>query len=78
MKERAQELKAATQRGPRADKADGELAFIGSESLSSASRDRNRKLGVLVPDRVVIDRLIATFEHDWVRHLDRCATGSGR
>lgn len=44
---------------------DGQLAFVGSVNISTASLERNRELGVIVSDAGVIGTLQRTFEQDW-------------
>ncbi len=46
--------------------ADGNLAFVGSENISTQSLDQNREIGVLVANSQVIQQLEATFETDFV------------
>jgi uncharacterized protein YdhG (YjbR/CyaY superfamily) len=49
MKERAQELKAATRRGPRADKADGESAVLAKiAEMPEPDRAKGRRLHAIV------------------------------
>ena len=45
--------------------ADGQLAFVGSENISSESLDQNRELGILVSDSTVLNKLQQTFQQDW-------------
>ncbi len=45
--------------------ADGTLAYLGSENLSSTSLDHNREVGVIVTDASSIQPLASTFELDW-------------
>ena len=45
--------------------ADGQLAFVGSENISSESLDQNRELGILVSDPTVLNTLQHTFQQDW-------------
>ena len=45
--------------------ADGQLAFVGSENISSESLDHNRELGILVSDPTVLTKLQQTFQQDW-------------
>jgi cardiolipin synthase len=44
---------------------DGQLAFVGSVNISTASLERNRELGVIVADAGVIGTLQRTFQQDW-------------
>lgn len=44
--------------------ADGTLAFVGSENISTASLDSNREIGVLIANTTVIQGLDATFAQD--------------
>jgi len=46
--------------------ADGNLAFVGSENVSTYSLDKNREIGVLVANSQVIQQLEATFQQDFV------------
>lgn len=45
---------------------DGQMAFVGSENISSQSLDRNRELGIIIDDSSVINTLEQTFHADWV------------
>ncbi len=51
--------------------ADGALAFVGSENISTASLDFNRELGVVLADRDAIQRISAAFERDWTKGVER-------
>lgn len=51
--------------------ADSELMFIGSQNISTASLDFNRELGLILDDRVGIQRVMDTFEEDWNHGIDR-------
>ncbi len=44
---------------------DNQLAFVGSENISSQSLDQNRELGILVSDQSALNRLESTFQYDW-------------
>lgn len=44
---------------------DGQKAFVGSENISTASLNRNRELGIVVSDQVVLTTLRQTFQQDW-------------
>lgn len=44
---------------------DYDIAFTGSENISTSSLEKNRELGILIADKEVIARLKATFEKDW-------------
>lgn len=44
---------------------DGKYAFIGSQSLRALELDSRREVGIILHDRGVVKRLIATFESDW-------------
>lgn len=44
---------------------DYDIAFTGSENISTSSLDKNRELGILLADKAAIARLSATFESDW-------------
>jgi phosphatidylserine/phosphatidylglycerophosphate/cardiolipin synthase-like enzyme len=50
--------------------ADGALAYVGSENLSSTSLDHNRELGVVVTDASSITPLTMTFDKDWAAGTD--------
>jgi phosphatidylserine/phosphatidylglycerophosphate/cardiolipin synthase-like enzyme len=45
--------------------ADGERAFLGSENLTTTSLDRNREIGILVTDPVLVAKLRDTAAADW-------------
>ena len=45
---------------------DGELAFLGSQSLRGAELDARREVGIVVNDSTVVSALTTTFESDWV------------
>lgn len=45
--------------------ADGQLAFVGSENISTQSLDQNRELGILISDSSVLNTLQQTFQQDW-------------
>jgi cardiolipin synthase A/B len=45
--------------------ADGERAFVGSQSLRQLELDRRRELGLIVRERAIVAQLHATFETDW-------------
>ncbi|TMC21056.1 MAG: hypothetical protein E6J34_10770 [Chloroflexi bacterium] len=44
---------------------DGQLAFVGSVNISTASLERNRELGIIVSDANVVGALQRTFQQDW-------------
>jgi cardiolipin synthase A/B len=44
---------------------DNEVAFIGSENISTQSLDQNRELGILVSDPTALNRMQTTFQYDW-------------
>jgi phosphatidylserine/phosphatidylglycerophosphate/cardiolipin synthase-like enzyme len=46
---------------------DGELAYIGSENLSSTSLTKNREVGLVLTkvEKAGIDAMVATFDKDW-------------
>ena len=44
---------------------DYDIAFTGSENISTSSLDKNRELGILIADKAAISRLSSTFESDW-------------
>ncbi len=45
--------------------ADYQRAYVGSVNLSSQSLDHNREVGILVSQPNILERLNATFTHDW-------------
>ena len=45
--------------------ADGAVAFVGSENISTASLDGNRELGVFVNSPAALQRMASTFQQDW-------------
>jgi phosphatidylserine/phosphatidylglycerophosphate/cardiolipin synthase-like enzyme len=45
--------------------ADDNIAYVGSENFGKVSLDRNRELGIIVSDRLILDKLEETFNHDW-------------
>ena len=45
--------------------SDNERAFVGSQSISTASLDSNRELGILITDSQIVQVLSETFAHDW-------------
>src|SRR5262245_42011990 len=45
--------------------ADGERALLGSMNIDRSAFDLRRELGVVVDAAPVVERLLATFEHDW-------------
>jgi cardiolipin synthase A/B len=45
--------------------ADGERAFVGSQSLRRLELDRRREVGVIVRDRAIVSQLRGIFESDW-------------
>jgi len=44
---------------------DGRQAFVGSQSLRAVELDSRRELGLIVRERKVVRKLVATFESDW-------------
>jgi len=44
---------------------DGELAFIGSQSLRALELDARREVGIIFRDPQVVNILVRTFEDDW-------------
>ena len=44
---------------------DGQVAFIGSQSLREAELDRRRELGLIIHDREIVRSLLEVFERDW-------------
>ena len=57
---------AGTRLHVRALIADGERAFVGSQSFRQLELDRRRELGLIVRERAIVSQLHATFEHDWM------------
>jgi phosphatidylserine/phosphatidylglycerophosphate/cardiolipin synthase-like enzyme len=51
--------------------ADGSLAYVGSINMSAQSLDFNRELGILLADQTALTRMIAIFEKDWGKAVDR-------
>jgi phosphatidylserine/phosphatidylglycerophosphate/cardiolipin synthase-like enzyme len=45
--------------------ADGARAFLGSENLTTTSLDRNREIGILVTDPLLVAKLRDTAAGDW-------------
>ena len=44
---------------------DGRQMFIGSQSLRELELDARREIGIIVPDRKVINSVLKVFEADW-------------
>lgn len=44
---------------------DGEVAFLGSQSLRTAELDARREVGLIFSEPNIITKLIETFESDW-------------
>ena len=44
---------------------DGDLAFVGSQSLRAVELDARREVGVIFRDPKVVARLVQTFKQDW-------------
>ena len=44
---------------------DGQVAFVGSENISTASLENNRELGIIISDSDVLSILQQTFQQDW-------------
>lgn len=44
---------------------DGKAAFVGSQSLRKLELDARRELGLIVTERLIVNRLAAKFEDDW-------------
>jgi hypothetical protein len=44
---------------------DGEMLFLGSQSLREHELDRRRELGVICRDRTAVARVMSVFEEDW-------------
>jgi cardiolipin synthase A/B len=44
---------------------DGNLAFLGSQSLREAELDARREVGLIFRDPKIVSQLLATFESDW-------------
>jgi cardiolipin synthase len=56
---------------------DRHQAFVGSQSLRKLELDSRREVGLIVRDPVVVRRLVATFELDWIpseTNLERSET----
>jgi cardiolipin synthase len=47
--------------------ADGLRAFVGSENLTTTSLDRNREVGIMLNDPVLVGKLAQTAAIDWVK-----------
>jgi phosphatidylserine/phosphatidylglycerophosphate/cardiolipin synthase-like enzyme len=47
--------------------ADGEIAYVGSENLSSTSLTKNREVGIVLTkiEKTGIDAMTSTFDKDW-------------
>src|SRR5262249_15036063 len=45
--------------------ADGARALLGSMNIDRSAFDLRRELGIVVDAAPVVERLLATFEHDW-------------
>jgi phosphatidylserine/phosphatidylglycerophosphate/cardiolipin synthase-like enzyme len=45
--------------------ADGERAFLGSENMTTTSLDRNREIGILLKDPLIVAKLRDTAAADW-------------
>lgn len=48
---------------------DGEVAFLGSQSLRTAELDARREVGLIFQEPKIISKLIETFESDWKESL---------
>lgn len=46
---------------------DGQIAFIGSQSLRELELDARREVGLIFRDPRAVSRLLQTFEDDWAR-----------
>jgi phosphatidylserine/phosphatidylglycerophosphate/cardiolipin synthase-like enzyme len=46
---------------------DGEVAFVGSQSLRAVELDGRREVGLIARDPAVVKRLMETFESDWAK-----------
>jgi cardiolipin synthase A/B len=46
---------------------DGEVAFVGSQSLRGLELDLRREVGVIVKDVKVVKGMLETFDQDWAR-----------
>lgn len=44
---------------------DGQLAFVGSQSLRELELDARREVGIIFRDLRVVNRLVQTFQDDW-------------
>lgn len=45
--------------------ADGEIAFVGSQSLRALELDSRREAGIIVRDKEIVEEIAAIFERDW-------------
>lgn len=48
---------------------DGEFALVGSQNYTMTSLDRNREVGLVVDDPVLVERVVVIFERDWIRSV---------
>ncbi|HWV24838.1 MAG TPA: phospholipase D-like domain-containing protein [Thermomicrobiales bacterium] len=48
---------------------DGETALIGSQNYTMTSLDRNREVGLIIDDPLLLERITAVFERDWSRAI---------
>jgi phosphatidylserine/phosphatidylglycerophosphate/cardiolipin synthase-like enzyme len=46
---------------------DGQVAFVGSQSLREPELDARRELGLIFRDSAAVSRLLRTFEDDWLQ-----------
>jgi phosphatidylserine/phosphatidylglycerophosphate/cardiolipin synthase-like enzyme len=46
---------------------DGEVAFVGSQSLRALDLDARREVGLITKDAKVVKQLLEVFEADWVK-----------
>jgi cardiolipin synthase A/B len=51
----------------RAMVADGQRAFIGSQSLKGLELDKRREVGLIIRDRAIVSQLESVFAEDWGR-----------
>lgn len=47
----------------------GDSALIGSQNYTMTSLDRNREVGMVVDDPMLVARVMAVYERDWVRSV---------
>lgn len=47
---------------------DGQVAYVGSENLSTNSLDNNREMGVILRDPAIVSKLAKTADQDWANN----------